>query len=169
MKGIAAAGGLAAISGTAYATDSHDEDEPAPVPDTGVRVGHFAADAPNVDVLVDGAPVLEDVPYRTVSPYLELPAGTYGVQVTAAGDPETVVFDEEVTVEDGTLYSAFAIGLLEPGELEDRDFEVQILVDCEQPEAEPPKEDEEEREEEPPKEDEEPHEDDEKHEKDDDY
>jgi Domain of unknown function (DUF4397) len=38
-----------------------------------VRVAHLAPDAPNVDVYVNGDPVLTDVPYTTVSDYLPLP------------------------------------------------------------------------------------------------
>lgn len=144
IKGIGAASGLAAVSGTALATDEHKDDEeketeeeeerpadePADPPETGIRVAHFSPDAPNVDVYLAGDVVLEDVPYRTVSDYLAVDAGTYPVRVTAAGDPEAVVFDEEVTVEDGTLYSAFAIGLLEPPEnLQEQAFEVLIEVD----------------------------------------
>lgn len=149
IKGIGVASGLTAVSGTAYAMgDEHDDDkrkkdeeheeerdeeqpdEPIEPPETGLRVAHFSPDAPNVDVYLAGDVVLEDVPYRTVSQYLPVDAGTYPVKVTAAGDPETVVFDEEVAVEDGTIYSAFAIGLLEPPEgLEDRAFEIQIEID----------------------------------------
>ncbi|MCU4740202.1 DUF4397 domain-containing protein [Natronoglomus mannanivorans] len=143
IKGIGAASGLAAISGTALATDEHKDDDyekeedekrpaemPADPPETGIRAAHFSPDAPNVDIYLAGNVVLEDVPYRTVSDYLPVDAGTYPVKITAAGDPETVVFDQEVTVEQGTIYSAYAIGLLEPPEnLQDRAFEVLVEVD----------------------------------------
>jgi hypothetical protein len=76
-----------------------------------VRVAHLSPDAPNVDVYVDGDPVLEDVPYRAVSEYLELEPGTYEVMITAAGDADTVVFDQDVEVAEG----AFTIAAL--GEL----------------------------------------------------
>ncbi|MDQ5809677.1 MAG: DUF4397 domain-containing protein, partial [Actinomycetota bacterium] len=46
-----------------------------------VRVAHLAPDAPNVDVYVNGDPVLTDVAYTTVSGYLSLPAGTQQVTV----------------------------------------------------------------------------------------
>src|SRR3712207_3811468 len=39
-----------------------------------VRVAHLAPDAPNVDVYVNGEPVLTDVAYTTISGYLPLPA-----------------------------------------------------------------------------------------------
>ncbi|QSW98461.1 DUF4397 domain-containing protein [Haloterrigena alkaliphila] len=75
----------------------------------GVRVAHLSPDAPNVDVYVDGDAVLEDVPYRTISDYLELAPGTYEVMITAAGDAETVVFDDEVEVGEGD-YTVAALG-----------------------------------------------------------
>ncbi|ELZ25550.1 DUF4397 domain-containing protein [Natrinema limicola] len=76
-----------------------------------VRVAHLSPDAPNVDVYVDGDTVLEDVPYRDVSDYLELAPGTYTVMITAAGDPDAVVFEDDLEITDG----AFTIAAL--GEL----------------------------------------------------
>lgn len=74
-----------------------------------LRVAHLSPDAPNVDVYVDGEVVLEDVPFGTFSEYLELPVGAYDIQVTAAGDAETVVFDETVELSEGS-FTAVAIG-----------------------------------------------------------
>ncbi|WP_121742417.1 DUF4397 domain-containing protein [Natronorubrum halophilum] len=91
----------------------------------GVRVAHLSPDAPNVDVWVDGDAVLEDVPYRTVSEYLELPPETYDVMITAAGDADTVVFDDQVEVGDGD-YTIAALGEL--GE-ETQPFEAAVLED----------------------------------------
>ena len=143
LRVVGAAGGTIVLSGQALASgepkDDHepepDEPEPdepdheepdpeEPAPESAVRVAHFSPDAPNVDVLVEGEPVLEDVPYEAVSEYLDLPAGTYGVTITAAGDPEAVVFDDEVTVEE-PYYTAAAIG-----ELEAETFEPLVLVDA---------------------------------------
>ncbi len=90
-----------------------------------VRVAHLSPDAPNVDVYVDDEVVLEDVAYRAVSDYLELEPGTYGVQITAAGDRETVVFDEDVEVTEGAFTLA-AVGELEGG---NQSFDVLVLED----------------------------------------
>ena len=91
----------------------------------GVRVAHLSPDAPNVDVWVEGDAVLEDVPYRTVSDYLELEPGTYGVQITAAGDPDAVVFDDDLEVGEGE-YTVAAVGELAE---ENRPFEVAVFED----------------------------------------
>ncbi|WP_090383256.1 DUF4397 domain-containing protein [Natronobacterium texcoconense] len=137
LKTIGFAGGLTVASGTAFAKEHDDgpKEEPkepveddekpvAPVDAAFVRVAHFSPDAPNVDVYVDGAPVLEDFAYGEISPYLELEPGTYTVAITAAGDPDAVVFEDEVAVE-AAYYTVAAIG-----ELEAETFRPEILVDA---------------------------------------
>jgi predicted RNA-binding protein len=100
---------------------SYGEDEE----DTALRVAHLSPDAPNVDVYVDGDPVLEDVPFRTVSGYLDLTVGTYDIKITAAGDPDTVVFDEAVELSAGA-FTAAALGELAD---ENQPFGVELYED----------------------------------------
>src|SRR3712207_9120370 len=76
-----------------------------------VRVAHLAPDAPNVDVYVNGDPVLTDVAYTTVSGYLSLPAGTQQVTVYATGDTSTPVIDVPVELAAGGAYTVAAVGL----------------------------------------------------------
>jgi hypothetical protein len=90
-----------------------------------VRVAHMAPNAPNVDVYVDGSAVLEDVPFGAVSEYLAVPAGERQVQITAAGDPDTVVFEGAVPVEAGMMYTVAATG--EIGDMADQEFEPLVL------------------------------------------
>jgi predicted RNA-binding protein len=119
------------------------DDEPADTPfqfvlaqDTGggmstemasVRVAHLSPNAPNVDVYVDGDAVLEDVAFSAVSGYLDVPAGTRTVEITAAGDADTSVFEGDVPVEAGTDYTIAAIG--EIGDDADQAFEPLVLED----------------------------------------
>ncbi|ADD04184.1 DUF4397 family protein [Natrialba magadii ATCC 43099] len=142
IKSVGVASGLAAIPGTVYARGEHEDDErekkrnekpdekkkndepPMEPPTGGVRVAHLSPDAPNVDVFVDDQRVLADVPYGDISPYLELEPGTYRVQITAADDPDAIVYDEQVSVEDA-FYTLAAIG-----ELEANTFEVLVLTDA---------------------------------------
>ncbi|WP_255195052.1 DUF4397 domain-containing protein [Halorarius litoreus] len=95
--------------------------------DARVRVAHLSPNAPNVDVYVDDSAVLEDVAFGTVSDYLEVAAGAHTVEITAAGDPDTSVFEGEVTAEAGTDYTVAAIG--EVGEDADQPFEPLVLMD----------------------------------------
>lgn len=131
------AGTTVALAGCATPGGDTETDEPMSTPtetdtpaQTGsamVRVAHLSPNAPNVDVYVDGSAVLEDVPFGAVSDYLTLPAGAYTVEITAAGDADTSVFEGEVTVEGDTSYTVAAIGEL--GEEGDQPFEPLILVD----------------------------------------
>ncbi len=137
MKTMGAVGGLTAASGVAMAVGEHPDDErskpdekstsdekSADVPGAAVRVAHFSPDAPNVDVYVDGDQVLSDVAYGDVSPYLEIEPGTYTVTITAAGDPDTVAFEGDVTLE-AAFYTIAAIG-----ELGASSFEPLVLFDA---------------------------------------
>ncbi len=100
-----ASGGIALISGASAQTPS----------DARVRVIHASPDAPNVDVYVDDTETLTDVPYKTVSDYLTVPAGSYNFKVYAAGaDPATddPVIDADATLAAGKDYSVAAVGLV---------------------------------------------------------
>jgi len=77
-----------------------------------VRVAHLSPDAGLVDVRVDGSVVLSAVPYRAVSEYLDLEAGTHQVQVTPHGASTPAVIDATLTLADGTSYTVVARGLL---------------------------------------------------------
>jgi hypothetical protein len=102
-----------------------DEEVMTPSGTARVRAAHMSPDAPNVDIYVDGSAALEDVPFRAVSDYLEVPAGPHQFTITEAGNQDNAVFDQEVPLEaeDYTLVAA--------GELtsEDTDFQVLPLVD----------------------------------------
>jgi hypothetical protein len=88
-----------------------------------VRVAHLAPDAPNVDVYVNGDPVLTDVPYTTVSEYLSLPAGTQQVTVYATGDTTSPVIDTPVELAAGGAYTVAAVGLVADGSLSAQVYE----------------------------------------------
>lgn len=78
-----------------------------------VRVVHASPDAPAVDVYVNGDLTLSNVPFFTVSDYLDVPAGTYRIQVTPAGSaPEDAVIDADVEVLPGRAYTIAATGFV---------------------------------------------------------
>jgi hypothetical protein len=80
-----------------------------------VRVGHFSADAPEVDVFVDGEAAFTGIEYGDVSDYEALPAGEHRVRISAADDADAVVFNDTVTVNANQAYTIDATGLLETG------------------------------------------------------
>lgn len=78
-----------------------------------VRVIHASPDAPAVDVYVNGNVAISNVPFFTASDYIDLPAGTYQVQVTPTGQPASAaVIDASATIEAGKAYTIAATGLV---------------------------------------------------------
>lgn len=78
---------------------------PAAMSDAWVRVLHASPDAPAVDVYANGGEILSDVPFGVISEYLQVPAGSYQIQVFAAGaDPaaDTAVIDATLDFAAGT-------------------------------------------------------------------
>ena len=90
-------------------TGCGDDDPTASTPTAQLRVVHASPDAPNVDVLVDGAVALANVPFPAASPYLAVPAGTRNLQVRAAGTAMTVI-DADAELAEGSAYTVLATG-----------------------------------------------------------
>lgn len=89
-----------------------------------IRVVHGSPSAGAVDVYVTApgvvindpknpvAPVLSNFTFGTVTKYLQVPAGSYEIRVTAHGDPSTVAIDtgaSGVAVAAGSIYTAVAL------------------------------------------------------------
>ncbi|MBD0273910.1 MAG: DUF4397 domain-containing protein, partial [Acetobacteraceae bacterium] len=53
--------------------------------------------------------LLENVPYRTISRYFPLPAGTHRIKLAAAGKPNAAL-EMSATVEAGRVYTAAIVG-----------------------------------------------------------
>ena len=92
-------------------------DDPSPTADeTQVRVVHFSADTPAVDVLTQGGStkVVENLQYPKATDYLSLPAGSYDLKVCANADNTVCPLDPgALDLAAGTSYSVFANGSLE--------------------------------------------------------
>ena len=73
-----------------------------------VRVVHASADTPEVDVLVDGAEVLGDVPFGVASDYLELLGDTYNVDVAAAATGASAI-NADLTLDPREDYTVIAL------------------------------------------------------------
>jgi len=81
-----------------------------------VRVIHFSADTPAVDVLTqDGATVVVDnLAYPKATGYLALAAGSYDLKVCANADNTVCPLDPgALDLAAGTAYSVFAVGSLD--------------------------------------------------------
>ena len=77
-----------------------------------VRVAHLSPDAPAVDVYVNGTKALSNVPFKDVSSYLPVPAGSTNFRVTPANAATPVVIDATVTLNAGGNYTVAATGFL---------------------------------------------------------
>lgn len=99
------------ISVTLAACDSNDDD-PA-VENAYLRVLHAAADAPKVNVWLDGKPALEGVDYQQSSGKIMVSAGRHTIQVDAIlpdGSTLTVVPETSLDLVKDTEYNLVALG-----------------------------------------------------------
>lgn len=72
------------------------------------------ADFGAVDILANDGAVFEGVT-NGAGGSVDVPAGTYNIKITAAGDPATVAFDADVAFSEGTNTIAYAIGSVAEG------------------------------------------------------
>jgi hypothetical protein len=112
---------------------------PPPAPQTStVRVVHASADAPNVDILIDGDVTFGDVPFLAATPITTLDSGDYEIQVDARlpGDARLAVIGPvTLTLGADIQYSILAIGDVGAAEGSETAFGPLIL---EQPQEDPP-------------------------------
>lgn len=77
-----------------------------------VRFVHASPDAPAVDVAVKGGPVIfSNVAFKGVGDYTPVDAGTYDLEVRLAGTNTVALSVPGVKLDDGTVYTVFAMGL----------------------------------------------------------
>jgi hypothetical protein len=105
----AAALGLGLASIQPASADNHGQ----------VRIMHASPDTPAVDIFVDGERAVEGLAFPDDTGYIELPAGTYNVQVfvspsDGSGD---AALEADLQVASGAAYTVLATGLLADGSL----------------------------------------------------
>jgi hypothetical protein len=120
-----AAGGTYTVAAVGLVSDAsltaqvYEDDLAAPAAGNGkVRVVHASPDAGPVDVATaDGTYLASGLSYPSASPYAQVPAGTYDVNVLAAGTGTVAVSAPGTSVADGGVYTAFATGTASAGSL----------------------------------------------------
>lgn len=124
---IVASGKVAQIAPLVFTAD-----RTLPTPGSAkIRVLHSAASAPAVDVYVTApnaglsgvAPVLSDVPFKALSDYLTVPAGTYDVLVTVAGTKQVAIQAKGLAVSDQLVATVAALDAVGGG----APFSLQVL------------------------------------------
>lgn len=80
------------------------------VRDARLRVLHPSPDAPSVDVYANGRMVVANLPYKKITGYVSVPAGEYRLDIYPAGQKDTPIRTETVTLEPGASYTVAAAG-----------------------------------------------------------
>jgi hypothetical protein len=78
-----------------------------------VRAVHASPDAPAVDILVNDNAAFTNAPFKGITQYADLEAGTYNVKVVPTGATEPVVIEADLALEGGKDYTVVALGTLE--------------------------------------------------------
>ncbi|MBS0580109.1 MAG: DUF4397 domain-containing protein [Proteobacteria bacterium] len=94
---------------------------------TELRAIHASADAPNVDIVVNGSTVLTNVPYETASAFLSIPSGTTSIAVNPTGS-STSVLNTSASLQANHQYSAIVVGSAAASAPSDQQLQA-ILVD----------------------------------------
>lgn len=81
-----------------------------------VRVVHASADAPAVDVLVDGAVAFQGLAFKDYTNYTPVPAGLRSFSLNVAGT-STTALTMPFTLQSGVAYTFYAFGKLANGNL----------------------------------------------------
>ncbi len=106
-KGGANAVNLVALTGAGSA-ELLDAATPAKL-----QVVHASPDAPAVDIRVNGDVLVPGLAFPDATGFLDVPADTYSVSVTVAGNPGAIAIGPvDLTLEAGNRYSVLAVGEL---------------------------------------------------------
>ena len=116
-KGGPAAVNLVALTGAGSA-ELLDANTPARL-----QVVHASPDAPAVDILVNGDVLVPGLEFPNATGFVEVPADTYSVSVTVAGNPGAIAIGPvDLDLAAGARYSVLAVGelsVIEPLVLDD--------------------------------------------------
>ncbi len=129
---VAAIGEVAAQNQPLQALELEDDNTPPGEGMARVRGVHAAPDAPAVDIVVEetGDALFEDVAFGDAAD-VEVPEGDYTLLIYPAGERDEPAFEAAVSVVGGTIYSAFAIGYLDPAAAPvDEPFDVLVTEDA---------------------------------------
>lgn len=93
--------------------------------DATVRFVHASPGAPNVDMLVDGQEVVQDLAFGVATTYLSVPGGDHKVQVVPTGqNAEAAIIDTDLNVDGGDAYVFLAMNRL--ADIEGKVYDVNI-------------------------------------------
>jgi len=104
---VAAVGTVDSITAQVYRVDLHQRADGM----ASVRVIHASPDAPAVDIALQGGDALiSNLAFPDASDYLDVPAGSYDLEVRPTGTMDVALDLPGVELEAGMVYDVFAIG-----------------------------------------------------------
>jgi hypothetical protein len=78
-----------------------------------IRFINASPRTPALSLSANGTSAFANIAFKQVSPYIQIPVGTYDFKVTATGAPTNVLTDLPLTtVQDGRLYTLYTRGLV---------------------------------------------------------
>lgn len=80
-----------------------------------LRAVHAVADAPPVDVIANDVfalPLIEDLAFPEATSFLTVPAGPANLKITPAGNGGSILVDQDVDLDPGSMYTVVALGPL---------------------------------------------------------
>ncbi|RBI64415.1 hypothetical protein DMJ13_08015 [halophilic archaeon] len=132
---VAATGEISENATTEFAPVVLEDNFTVPEENASVRLFHASPDAPPVDVTVEetNATLFDNVSFQNATDYVEVPAGNYTLEVrpATANDSGEVVATFNVTLNESTVYTAFAAGYLNPDDAPaDVPFQLFLAIDA---------------------------------------
>ncbi len=132
---VAATGEISENATTEFAPVVLEDNFTVPEQNASVRLFHASPDAPPVDVTVEetNTTLFDNVSFQNATDYVEVPAGDYTLEVrpATANDSGEVVATFNVTLNESTVYTAFAAGYLNPEDAPaDVPFQLFLAIDA---------------------------------------
>ncbi len=116
-----------AVWSNSFAGSAQDEEDDVET-DATIRVVHASPGAPDIDVLIDGQPLVEGIPYGTASDYVAVSSDEVQLQVVPSGQTaDAAIIDEEFDADSGSAYILVVRGLLNDLESEIYDVDLDAI------------------------------------------
>ena len=115
-----------AVWSSSFAVSAQDDVET----DSTIRIVHASPGAPDIDLLIDGQPLVEGIPYGTASDYVLVSSDEVQLQVVPSGQTaDAAIIDEEFDADSGSAYILVVRGLLNDLESEIYDVDLDAIED----------------------------------------
>lgn len=94
-----------------------------------IRFINLSTPATRLDLLANGAPAFQNVPFDSVGAYLQIPVGNYKFQLAPSASPASILtttLNSTYTIQDGRLYTLYSYGIV--GRTDTSAFNANVLI-----------------------------------------